>query len=289
MKKIDIAVLLCFLVFSFASCTKSEVEVEEEVNLEGVTVTVSEDSYMSNRTVVKLHGDPGVYSAIFEDADVRIGIASFRYEQTGLGKTIAFYDPKEESLRESVFAGKFKLNGEDFFSIASKSDDNSLAEMFGEVVRLDLSGLGLATKGPDIGNVDMYVPTPLQITFPQYDSDNHRAPLCYNQNFVVRWNADTQNENGVMAVVKWNGTVLFGEDYPSSDVIHFKHFPDTGSAELDDAMFEGIPDTAYCSLFLLRGEVENINIDQLDYQFLAETHDALDFVLVRNVIKLHER
>ncbi|SKC42618.1 hypothetical protein SAMN06298214_0567 [Bacteroidales bacterium WCE2004] len=285
MKIIDTAILLCFLVLTSVSCAKSEVKVDEKVDLEDITVTVSEDSYMSDRTIIKLHGDPGEYRAIFEDADVRIGIASFRYEQTGLEKAVAFYDPKEESLRKTEFASKIRINGKDFLSPASKSGDNSLAEFFGEVVKFDLTRLSLATKGADAEIVEMYVPASLKITFPQFDSENHRAPLCLDRDFVVRWNADKQNENGIMAVVKWNGVVLFGEDYSSSDVVHFKHFPDTGSAMLDDTLFEGIPDTAYCSLFLLRGCVENIDIDNIDYQLLVETQDVLDFVLVRNVIK----
>lgn len=285
MKKVYVIILFCLVVLVPASCVKSEVEVDEKVNLEDISVIVPKDSYMSDRKIIKFHSDLGEYKAIFNEVDARIAIAFFRCEQTGQENTVAFYDSKEESLLEMDFASRVKLNGKDVFSSATKFGDNSLAELFGEVVKFDLSGLGFATKGSSAGNVEMYVPAPLQITFPQYDNGNHLPPLCYDQDFIVRWNADTQNKNGVMAIVKWDGTVLFGEDYPSSYVVHFKKFPDTGSAKLDGAMFEGIPDTAYCSLFLLRGDMTDIDVDQIDYQLLAEAHDALDFALVKNVIK----
>ena len=48
-------------------------------------------------------------------------------------------------------------------------------------------------------------------------------------------------------------------------------------------VFEEIPDAAYCHLYLIRGDVENIEINETNIRLLAESHDVLDFVLVRNV------
>ena len=199
---------------------------------------------------------------------------------------MAFYSPNAEACLKEATVGRIKINGKDVFSPATKAGDGAIAEMFGEIVNFDFSEMGVPTKGIRVGNIHMYVPAPVRISFPVYDENNHRAPLCYDKDFVVRWNGDSQNKNGVMVIVRWDGTVLFGNDYESSEVIHFKNVPDTGSAKLDDSMFEGIPDTAYCSLLLLRGDVENIDIDELDYQVLAETHDILDFVLVKNIVSL---
>ena len=46
---------------------------------------------------------------------------------------------------------------------------------------------------------------------------------------------------------------------------------------------DGIPDTAFCSMFVLRGDVENMELDDTNLRVLAETHDVLEFVLIRNV------
>ncbi len=45
-------------------------------------------------------------------------------------------------------------------------------------------------------------------------------------------------------------------------------------------MFEGIPDSAFCSLYVLRGDVEMLNSDGVSLNVVAETHDSLNFVLI---------
>ena len=69
-------------------------------------------------------------------------------------------------------------------------------------------------------------------------------------------------------------------------------------------MFEGIPDSAFCSLYVLRGDVEMLNAfcslyvlrgdvemlnsDGVSLNVVAETHDSLNFVLIRNVVENEE-
>ena len=57
---------------------------------------------------------------------------------------------------------------------------------------------------------------------------------------------------------------------------------------LDEDMFEGIPDSAFCSLYVLRGDVEMLNSDGVSLNVVAETHDSLNFVLIRNVVENEE-
>lgn len=269
------------------SCIKPEAEMlSVNENIEDCEITVSESSYMKDHNRAVFHGLPGKYKAIFDKPDVRLGISSSHYSQTGGESVLAFYDPKEESHRDETKMNKVLINGKSVFSPATKSGDGSIVEMFGEEVTFDLSGMNPSTKGSGKGNVQLYSPKPLRISFPEFSETQH-YPVCYNQDFTVRWNADTKNKNGVLIVVKWNGSVLFGYDYESSYVVHSKTVTDNGSAVLPASMFEGIPDTAFCSLILLRGDVENINIEELNYQVLAETHDMLDFVLITDVVKLY--
>ena len=53
-------------------------------------------------------------------------------------------------------------------------------------------------------------------------------------------------------------------------------------------MFDGIPDSAFCSLYVLRGDVEMLNSDGVSLNVVAETHDSLNFVLIRNVVENEE-
>lgn len=85
-----------------------------------------------------------------------------------------------------------------------------------------------------------------------------------------------------MVVIRWTGSVLFGRNY-SSMICHSICVQDNGETVLDESMFEGIPDTAYCSMYLVRGNVEDIDVDQIDYQLLAETHDIANFILIRKI------
>lgn len=107
--------------------------------------------------------------------------------------------------------------------------------------------------------------------------------MCYYKQFIVRWNEDTSNENGVVIIIKWDGTMVFGNDYSSSYIYHTFCVPDTGCVELDETMFEGIPDTAFCNMLLLRGDIANTEIDENVFRLLVESHDVIDFILVRNI------
>ena len=281
--------LLSFL-FVAVSCVKPEAEmISMNEDIEDAEIIILESSYMKDRNIAAFHGLPGKYKAVFDNPDVRLGISSSHNSQSGGESVLAFCDPKDKSRLDKTQMNKILINGKNVFSPSTKSGDGAIAEMFGEDVSFDLSGMNPSTKGSGKGSVQLYSPAPLRISFPAVPSEGGRYPVCYDQSFTVRWNADTKNKNGVLVVVKWNGAVLFGYDYTSTYVVHSKTFPDNGSAVLPASMFEGIPDTAFCSLILLRGDVENINIDDLDYQVLAETHDMLDFVLVSNIIKLYGR
>lgn len=59
--------------------------------------------------------------------------------------------------------------------------------------------------------------------------------------------------------------------------------PDTGEAVLPNELFDEIPDTALCELYLFRGDVENIDSESLFYKVMTEVHDMMNFVLIRNI------
>ena len=135
--------------------------------------------------------------------------------------------------------------------------------------------------------MELYAPEIVRIEFPSsVVTKENPTPVCHYKDFVVRWNADSNNENGVSIITRWMGIVAFGDDYPPTEVIHVATFPDTGQATLDESMFDDMPDAAFCHLIVARGDVENLNSDDETYQLLAETHDVLGFVLIRNTQEL---
>ena len=289
MKTFNRTFLFLSLALVLGSCAKSAEEtINNEIDLDDIIVAVTDESGMSDRVISEVHGlSFGKYEKILDESVARIGISASRYEQTGQETVAAVYD---ESILKPESLSKIKINGKESFSPRTKSGDSSIAELFGNMAEFDFSKVTFGEKAPvDELVKEVYVPETMRIAFPQYDSKNHRAPLCYDKDFVIRWNADSKNENGVLVIVRWNGSVLFGEDFASSYVTHTRCFPDNGSAKLDNSMFEGIPDTAYCTLLVLRGDVENIDVDESDYQLFAETHDMLDFVLIKNIQKVRAK
>lgn len=119
------------------------------------------------------------------------------------------------------------------------------------------------------------------VSWPADDGETQFIPIRVLDDVVET--GRTHRSARYVPIVKWNGMMVFGEDYSSSYVYHVTCVPDTGTAELDESMFDGIPDTAFCSMCLLRGDIDNIMVDEDKFRLLVESHDVLDFVLVRNI------
>jgi len=241
----------------------------------------------ANKEEYVVHGDMGNYASFMSKSDSEIGISSSRYYPLGEETVTAFYSPSDVTDTKShindEFAYKIRINEKAVFSSTTKSEPGSIKEMFGGPVSFSFSEDNLQTKVAH-GIVNLYVPKIVRINFPEVVSEDNRYPLCYYKDFVVRWNEDSANKDGIIVFVKWSGIMVFGEDYSSSYIYHIIRVPDSGSTVLDETMFEGIPDAAYCSLGLLRGVSENIEFNDETIKVLAESHDILDFVLVRNIV-----
>ncbi|MBR0297600.1 MAG: hypothetical protein IJR01_01330 [Bacteroidales bacterium] len=276
------------LVIATISCSKSrETNEMMKPQTEDIVVNINNNSFLKNIHVTKVHGNIGKYENFFLDADATIGISSSRYYPLGEETVMAFYDPIDAPATKSAVkddhAYEIQINGRNVFAPSTKAEDNSITSMFGKNVAFAIPGIIPTTKGGESNGVTLYAPEIVRISFPSISSEMNRYPLCYYKEFEVRWNADTANANGVIILIKWDGAMVFGEDYPDSYIYHSTCVSDTGIAVLSESMFDGIPDTAFCSMFVLRGDVENMELDDTNLRVLAETHDVLEFVLIRNV------
>lgn len=146
--------------------------------------------------------------------------------------------------------------------------------------KISLSAI-LGYQPLDVEDPSEYIPLQINITSPSVLTSDEMYPLCYYRNFVVRWNADSFNSNGVIAMVEWNGNMVFGKSYDNVYIRTSDLFPDNGTATLSSGFFEGIPDGAVCTLTLLRAGFDNIRINESDHRIIGETHARLTFILVR--------
>ena len=104
---------------------------------------------------------------------------------------------------------------------------------------------------------EMSAAKPFQLIRPQVDNDNP-MPLCYYSDFLLEWNEDTKNKNGVMVVAEWTGSLL-GESSQNKRVVNVDIVEDKGRAVLNEKLFDSIPDGALVSLWLVRGNMMTIN------------------------------
>lgn len=269
-----------------ASCVKQEEISSQTDTLSDFLVSIpGKDSCAIKQSIIRIHGDLGKYEQFFEKHDAQIGILSDGSKKDGEERISAYYKPPKSETKSSYsnLASAIRVNGFNLFSSLTPKDERLVKDMFGGNISFSVSGEDSATKATQ-DHYSLYSPAILRIAAPQYMPRTGNSPICYYQDFVVRWNADRNNENGVLIIVRWMGSMLFGKDY-SFQVCHTVRVPDNGQTVLDESMFEGIPDTAYCHLFLVRGNLEDFEIDQIDYQLLTETHDLINFVLVRNIVK----
>lgn len=155
--------------------------------------------------------------------------------------------------------------------------------VYGTTVRFEISNSGLQTRTSPSTAMDMYIPELVNVTFPKMQEEADMYPLCYYDGFVVRWNADQNNTNGVLVAVEWFGAMVFGDHNPDAYIRRVDCVEDTGEAVLTKEMFDGIPDTAICHLTLLRGNLENVIADDYSFKLLGETHQNFPFVLLRNI------
>lgn len=168
---------------------------------------------------------------------------------------------------------------------ATKSDDRDFKALFGSEVVFSVQSRIPTKNGSETSETDisMYVPEELNITSPRMDTEEELLPACYFDGFQIQWNADSNNENGVLAIVEWIGDMLLGEDFPSTYIRRICIFEDTGTAILPTSLFEGIPDAAVCNLTLIRGNIETMSIEDESYKVLAESHEYMSFILIREI------
>jgi len=257
-------------------------------------VTIDNSTTPAKKTYSKLlFTGETKYSMFIEDAGNKIGY--FSTKQDALSKEEMSVLGMTESENADNFA-LFKINGvaaKEIKTIAAAENfDLRNQALFGKNVKFSIpcknAGNNGVSKAPDKG-VDMYVPEIVKITSPKIVKSSELLPYCYYKNFKLCWNADPQNENGLVVIVQWTGTDMFGKKYNTSvyslDIIT----EDNGEYILKNAMFDNIPQGAIVKLVLLRGNIETFqqNIAEEDaeetYQIVAASAEILPFIMVRDI------
>lgn len=143
-----------------------------------------------------------------------------------------------------------------------------------------------STKGTQKESITIaqYVPELIEITSPRVSNEDEMYPVCYGGNFILRWNADPKNTDGLIVTVDWSGEKMFGPSYDNQSVSRTAFIPeDNGEFRLDPKMFDHIPNTALVFITLLRGNSKTALVGDFSYRMYCETHAVLPIILCRKM------
>lgn len=98
--------------------------------------------------------------------------------------------------------------------------------------------------------------SPIDLIRPHIDSCTY-LPMCYYDNFVVEWNADQDNQNGVVIIAEWNGCTMH-QPAESLSWANVDIVKDDGLAVLNTDLFEKMPNQALVNLWLIRGNLTTL-------------------------------
>lgn len=297
MKNRHIFFILC--VFCLFSCTSENLKTSQNTANEPKTLSISKDvNYLPHKTTDALPGDYDVYLDYLKGTDYEIGISSHRDGALNNGRVISCISGiSQVQPLQTKGTSKFlpnivsyidgiEVSQQSLSAAKTKGTYSDLLGSFGKTVTISF-GKETATKSSssESGSTDLYIPQEIEILAPYAASVEDLNPLCYYKDFVLRWNEDKNNDNGVLVLVEWNGGMILGDDIENTYVRRVATFPDTEETVLPERLFDGIPDTAYCELTLLRGNIDNVSDGEYTYKVLGETHQMISFILIREIHK----
>ena len=281
-------------VVCLAGCSK-ENSVENEKNA-NQTQFIQERIPKTRVDEVSVNFAGSRYLDHYTPADFSAGISAVK--ENPLAEAVAYsFNKRYETcsyasdLPENAKPFRITVSNLDLSSTlpSTRASENPLIGLFGQENTFKITELPATRQTENCvtedtsTEVSLYIPRPIEITTPAVTSDEDFYPFCYSKDFVLRWNADTNNENGVIVVVEWFGATAGQGDYENTHIRRIDLVEDTGEALLDSALFDGIPNTALVHLTLLRGDVKNIDLDDCTYKISGETHAYLSLVLVTKI------
>lgn len=296
MKHYSIHFIILLNLISFSACDVKESTDIIDFSKDTVSLSVSKDSdYQPHVINEALNGDYQKYLEYYEPTDYEIGISSSKDGGLPGGSSISAISGISHVRKSNLTKADLGelpsirsfVNGIEIspLNISQTKASNGILDSFGKVVKFAFSS-GVQTKSSDevSGEAEMYVPRAIEFTFPHAETEKDLNPLCYYKDFIIRWNKDEENKNGVLVAVHWTGSMVLGNDITGANVCRVANFPDTGEARLPEDFFNGIPDTAYCDLLIFRGNIENIEQGQYTYKLVGKTHHLISFILIREIV-----
>jgi len=251
------------------SCTKPDIH----------TLNKEENNSFIQNTLYK---GKTKYLLFFENTDYFVGFSSLQSNPLSKYRTVTKISDDIDKLKNSNTKLSIYANDIEIGSSVKKNQCTVSEKLYGKKVSFVFENK-MGYKSGYTDSVTMYIPELVSITSPPVNQPEDLLPLCYYENFILRWNADTENKNGLVVTVEWLGKV-YGDKDQETFVRNVDIIPeDDGEVILNKNLFKDIPDFAMVHITLLRGNIDTTSIGNASYKIFGESHTDLHLVLVKDL------
>lgn len=124
----------------------------------------------------------------------------------------------------------------------------------------------LERDGENVFVIDYYIPELIKVS----NIPENGFEVSQNDNINIEWNADENNEHGVVIFLNWNGLNM-SNNSSSQEMNRGLVVDDTGSATINNNFFEDIPVGANFSIYVIRGNAERKDADD-NRSYIVNSH-----------------
>lgn len=270
MKKMkNLIIILSGIIIFSTSCTKPDTNI----------LNKEENNSLIQNTLYK---GKTKYLLFFENTDYFVGFSSLQSNPLSKYRTVTKISDDINKLKNSNTKLSIYANGIEIGNSVKKNQCAVSEQLYGKNVSFVFKNKTVYKSG-NTDSVTMYIPELVSITSPPVNQPEDLLPLCYYENFILKWNADTENKNGLVVTVEWLGKV-YGDKDQETFVRNVDIIPkDDGEVVLNKNLFKDIPNFAMVHITLLRGNIDTANIENDSYKIFGESHTDLHLVLVKDL------
>lgn len=263
-------ILLILLAFNSVSCNNEDINDIVKNNKSDVTF---ESSYKL------LNITPNIYHNYFDKVDNSVIFSSLKFGEKGEHNVVNHFEIKNENEI------KIRLNGQLLDYNQNHRSNNAVQNFYGTKVRFSVENQNPDFQARNDENTvgEIYVPEVIEITNPIRRVGTENSPLLDANNFVIEWNADSDNQEGLVVLAEYFGTSAVPENNTNEHILNTDYIElDNGYFKLNPSIFDGMPNLAHVQIILLRGNVLIEEIEGELYKYVFESHQRLPIILVKD-------
>lgn len=264
-----------FSVILFSACNKESSDVD-------YNTIVKEDIKLENEFNL-INYKKTVYQNYFLQANNKVEISALK------SNSISDYTVMQ-NINYNKEKVQININSSEASNLHKKISKNDplISEIYGKNVSFTVqlkNANGLENKSNV--QIDMYVPNLVEITSPKIEKQEELFPICYFDNFIIEWNADSNNEEGLVVIAEYFGNNIVPSESTNTHILNTAYIEkDSGKTILDVELFKDIPDLSLVHIILLHGNVKVEEIQGEMYKFVAESHVRLPIILSKDLDNL---